>query len=194
MAHHVIYVLGLGDHHTRGQHLAPKYWQLFGVKGHTYLMQWRTKELFAPKLERLLALIDRLAADGSRVSLVGASAGAGAVLVAFAARPDKVAGVVCICGKINHPETVKAWRFKENPAFEASLTELQRVLPQLSRQQRSRIMSLHPFYDGLVPVADTRLPGARELLIPAFGHVFSIFVALVFAAPIFIRLLKRQAI
>lgn len=193
MAHHVIYVLGLGDHRTRGQRLAPKYWQLFGVQGHTFVMKWGDKELFAPKLERLLALIDRLAADGSRVSLVGASAGASAVLVAFAARPDKVASVVCICGKINHPETVSPHRYTENPAFKESLAELQRVLPRLSNRQRSRILSLRPFYDDVVPVADMYIPGAHMRRIPAAGHVVSIVVALIFSAPFFIRFLKRQA-
>src|SRR6266542_6900779 len=100
MVHHVIYVPGLGDHMPHGQQLVPGYWRLFGVQGHYEPMHWNDKMPFAPKLERLIARIDELAPDGP-VSLVGSSAGASAVLVAYGARLDKVAGVECICGKIN---------------------------------------------------------------------------------------------
>jgi dienelactone hydrolase len=193
-AHHVIYVPGLGDHRTKTQRLAPQYWQVFGVKGHCFLMQWRDQEPFASKLERLLSKIDELAADGHKVSLVGASAGASVVLVAYAARLDKVSGVVCICGKINHPETVGPERFLENPAFKDSLARLQEVLPKLGPRDRARILSLHPLYDGTVPVADTIIPGARKGVIPAIGHALGILVALVFVAPVFIRFLRRQAV
>lgn len=188
---HIIYVPGLGDSKPHAQQFIPGYWGLFGVTGYYLPIRW-SSGAFAPKLERLIGKIDELAAKGDRVSLVGTSAGASAVLVAYAARPDKVAGVVCICGKINHPETVEPWRFAENPAFKESLAQLQQVLPALDRAARARIMSIHPWYDDLVPVADTRIPGATEKTIPAIGHVFGIFVALVFCTPIIIKFLKRQ--
>ncbi len=192
MTHHVIYVPGLGDHRTKAQLLAPKYWQVFGVTGHCYVMHWRDKEAFAPKLERLLKMIDQLAANGDKVSLVGTSAGASAVLVAFAARLDKVSGVVCICGKINHPETIHPGRFVQNPAFKESLAKLQEVLPKLDGTARSRIMSIHPLADESVPPADTIIQGAHEKLVPTVGHAISIGVTLIFAAFSMMRFLKHQ--
>jgi pimeloyl-ACP methyl ester carboxylesterase len=194
MTHHVIYVPGLGDHRTRAQRLAPKYWEVFGVKGHCYVMNWRDKEAFAPKLTRLLQLIDELAKGGNKVSLVGTSAGASAVLVAYAARQDKISGVICICGKINHPETIKPSRFIENPAFKESLSELQRALPVLGPEARARIMSIHPLRDDSVPPADTIIPGAREQLVPTAGHAFSIGITLIFGAGLMMRFLKQQAL
>lgn len=194
MPHHIIYIPGLGDHGTRVQRLAPKYWQAFGVKGHCYLMHWNDKEGFAPKLDGLLAFIDQLSKDGDPVSLVGASAGASAALVAYAARAETVAGVICICGKISHPETVEAWRFRENPAFQESLAQLQQALPGLPAENRSRIMSLRPLYDGVVPTADTNIAGASERVMPFVGHAASIGLALVFAAPLMIGFLKRQVV
>lgn len=191
--HHVLYVPGLGDQRPHGQDMVPRLWQIFGVRGHFVQMHWGDKGSFAAKLERLLAKIDELAVDGNRVSLVGVSAGASMVLVAYAARPDKVAGVVCICGKINHPETVEPWRYTENPAFKASLAELQRVLPKLGPRERARIMSIRPLRDGVVPVADTLIPGTAGKVIPSVGHVFSIFWALSLGAYSFIRFLKTQA-
>jgi len=194
MRTHVIYVPGLGDYRTRLQRLAPRYWGLFGVVGRFYLMRWNDKEAFAPKLARLLDLIDKLGADGSRVCLVGTSAGASAVLVAYAARLDKVAGVVCICGKINHPETIRPARFVENPAFKEYLAELQKILPKLGPEARSRIMSIHPMSDMIVPPADTVIPGAHERSVPTAGHAFSIAVTLVFYAYPMMRFLKRLPI
>jgi hypothetical protein len=182
----------LGDHRTRLQLLAPKYWEIFGIKGHCFVMNWRDKEPFAPKLERLLEMIDGLAEDGSKVSLVGTSAGASAVLVAYAARLDKVAGVVCICGKVNHPETIHPARFIENPAFKESLAELQRVLPKLGPRVRSRILSIRPLKDRSVPPEDTIIPGAHARVMPTIGHPFSIAITLTFGAPMLVSFLKRQ--
>ena len=52
--HHVLYVPGLGDAAPHGQELLPRYWQLFGVRGHYVPMQWHSGA-FAPKLQRLIA-------------------------------------------------------------------------------------------------------------------------------------------
>lgn len=194
MSHHVIYVPGLSDHRTKAQRWAPLYWwPFFGVRGHCYFMHWNDKEAFAPKLERLLQMIDSLAQNGDKVSLVGASAGASVVLAAYAARQDKVAGVACISGKINHPETVSPAHFIENPAFQESLAELQRILPKLGQGARARIMSIRPLRDGSVAPADTIIPGAREEIIPTAGHAFSIVMALTFCAYPMLKFLKRQA-
>lgn len=193
MTHHVIYVPGLGDHYARAQPLAPKYWEVFGLKGHYYAMKWRGAEAFAPKLERLLQMIDELSEDGDKVSLVGTSAGASAVLVAYAVRQDKVTGVVCVCGKINHPETISSELFAKNPAFKEALARLQQVLPKLSQDARARIMSMRPLRDKIVPPADTIIPGAYGKLIPTAGHGFSICVALVLGAGMMMGFLKKQA-
>jgi len=191
MKHHVIYVPGLGDHKPRGQQLVPKYWRLFGVYGHYFAMRWNSKEPFAPKLARLLALVDDLSKNGDRVSLVGTSAGASVALLVYATRPNKVNGVVCISGKINNPSATHP-RYRENPALKESLFKLQDALPGLTPSMRKRIMSFHPFQDQEVPPADTIIPGAQERLIPISGHVASIGVALVFYTPALIRFLKRQ--
>jgi pimeloyl-ACP methyl ester carboxylesterase len=188
---HVIYIPGLGDHRSHLQQLAVKFWPIFGVKTSCYLMRWNDKEPFAPKLSRLLAMIDELARSGDKVSLVGTSAGASAVLNAYAARPDKIAGVVCICGKINNPPAHSP-RYIENPAFKESLMELQRVLPKLGPKQRARIMSIRPLADNIVLPADTIIPGAREKLVPTVGHAFSIGATLVFGAAMMMRFLQKQ--
>ena len=99
MAHQVIYVTGLGDDRSYGQITILKSWRLWGLKPHYFPFKWADKEPFEPKFQRLLAKIDDLSTDGNYVSLVGVSAGASAVLNAYAERKN-LTGVVCICGKI----------------------------------------------------------------------------------------------
>ena len=192
MSHHVIYVPGLGDAKSRGQELVTRLWRPFGVRGHYVPMHWAVDEPWEAKLARLLQAIDELSRTGT-VSLVGTSAGASAVLQAFALRKQAVAGVVCICGKINHPETVNPNYYTVNPAFKVALVQLQAVLPGITLADRARILSIHPLRDGIVPPPDTILPGAHERTIFSVGHGFSIFVALTLGAPGFILFLKRQA-
>jgi pimeloyl-ACP methyl ester carboxylesterase len=192
MTHHVIYVPGLGDAKAQGQELVTKLWRPLGVQGHYVPLRWAVDEPWKLKLQHLLDAIDALSKTGT-VSLVGTSAGASAVLQAYALRKDKVAGVVCICGKINHPETVNPRYYTENPAFKDALAQLQAALPGLSAADRDHILSIHPLWDGTVSPADTILPGAHERTLLTVGHPFSIFCALTFGAPGMMRFLKRQA-
>ncbi|HUS26472.1 MAG TPA: hypothetical protein VMY99_03940 [Nevskiaceae bacterium] len=190
--HHIIYVPGLSDSRADGQGLATKAWVLYGVKGHCLRMHWADGEPFAPKLQRLLDTIDELAAAGHTVSLVGASAGASAVLQAFAARKDTVAGVVCICGKIQHPETVRDAVYAENPAFMQAMKRLSTSLHSILPADRARILSIHPRADNSVPPEDTIIEGAVEKTIPTSGHARSIFYALTVGAPTVVGFLKAR--
>lgn len=193
MPHHVIYVPGLGDNNGHGQETLPDRWRKLDVAGHYLPLIWNDKQPFQPKLQRLLDKIDELSADGP-VSLVGTSAGASAVLIACALRPQKVSGVVCLCGKINHPETVRPERYAENPAFREALAQLQKVLPDIHAKYANRILSIHPLYDGVVPIADTYIPGARNKLVPLVGHVFSIAMVLLFGSAMLMRFLKNKVV
>jgi pimeloyl-ACP methyl ester carboxylesterase len=193
MKHHVIYVPGLGDHRSRGQQMVVRWWRVFGVRSYCYVMNWGDKKPLRPKMEGLLRLVDELAQNGDKVSLIGTSAGASAVLIAYAQRPNKISGVVCICGKISHPETIHPLRYKFNPAFKESMSQLQDVLPKLDTQARARILSIHPLADESVPPVDTLLPGAQEKLVPTFGHAFSIGFTLVVKPRMMINFLKKQA-
>ena len=170
----------------------PPQWKKYDVLGHYLPMMWNDKQPFVPKLQRLLDKIDELSADGP-VSLIGASAGASAVLLALTKRPDKVAGVVCMCGKITHPETINPERYVENPAFQDAMTDLRHTLPEITAKYAGRIMSIHPLYDGTVPIRDTILPGAREKTVPLVGHALTIAVLLIFGSGMMLRFLQQQA-
>lgn len=192
MIRQVIYIPGLGDHRVHGQAVAVRTWQLWGVQSQLFQMNWADGEAFAPKLARLLALIDKLAVNGS-VSLVAASAGAGAAINAFAARKNQIEGVVCIAGKIHYPEAIGERLIDKNPAFWESSQQVASSLNSLTAADRQRILSIRGLIDPLVPARDSRLDGAHNRVTWTFGHLITIATQLVFGAPFFLRFLKRQS-
>jgi pimeloyl-ACP methyl ester carboxylesterase len=189
----VIYVPGLGDSDKlTGQRLLVSTWRLWGVKPYVCQMKWGDGEAFAPKFERLLALIDTLAAGGNKVSLVGVSAGAGTTINAFAARKDKVNGVVCICGKVNNPQSIGGRYRSENPAFVKSAEQVQPSLDKLDfKLDRTRVQSRYAIFDGVVTREDSQLAGGVNKTVPGIGHVFTIATQLLFGAPYFLRFLEK---
>jgi pimeloyl-ACP methyl ester carboxylesterase len=176
--HYIVYLPGLGDD-TFGpaQTKLLKLWKVYKLNAHYHYIGWADGEAFAPKLERILAAIDKHA-KGQTVSLVGTSAGASAALNAYAARKDVIHSVVCICGKLRNPQTIVPARFKQNPAFQDSLTLLPSSLATLTSADRKKILSIRPLKDNMVPPADTFIEGARTALVPTAGHGLSILYAL----------------
>jgi hypothetical protein len=187
----IIYVPGLGDAKPSGQQLLIRSWRLWGVRPIFFHVRWGDGEAFAPKLERLLKLIDGETAEGRKVALVGASAGAGAVIHAFARRKATVRGVVCIAGKVNNPDTIGPRYSTGNTAFVDSARQVQFSLDKLDFDaDRKRIQSRYAIFDPVVPQADSEIAGARNRTVPAVGHSVTIASQLLFGAPGFIRFLK----
>lgn len=191
--HYVIYVPGLGDNKVFVQGILVYIWRLYGVRSVTRTMNWLDPEPFEEKLTRLLVEMDEKLAKGYKVSLVGASAGAGAVLNAYAARKEQISGLVSICGKILHPETVSDSTYSRNPAFKESMAMLPNSLEKLGSLQRQRILSIHPKADPSVPVRDTYIDGAAEKTMPVVGHGVGILTALSIYGPHICKFLKQQA-
>lgn len=189
----VIYVPGLGDRYNgRGQHQLTRLWRLYGLRMHYFAVGWDDNEVFDMKLKRLLKLINDLAQNG-KVALVGTSAGASLAVNAYAARNERINGVVLLFGKINNPQTIAASRYRQNPAFRVSLNQLPQSLRRLSSAQKMRILSIKPLADGLVPPGDTVIEGATSKTIPVIGHSAGIILALIFGGLGISRFLKRQS-
>jgi hypothetical protein len=191
--HHVIYVPGILDDIYHVQSLAVATWLLHGAHGHLHEIPWAGNEPWESKFQRLLAEIDRYAGQGHKVSLVGASAAASAILNAYVERREKISGLVYICAKINAPETVSDKTYAENPAFKTSLELLQTNLKQLTPADKAKMLSLYSPGDKYVPHAATVIPGVKERQLPALRHGRAIIYSLTFGAPRMLNILKRQA-
>lgn len=189
--HHVIYVPGILDD-SYLQSTWVRLWRLYGVHGHLHEMPWRGKEAYEPKFQRLLAKIDQYTDHGHKVSLVGASAGASAVINAYIERRDKISSVAYVCAKINAPETVSDRLYAENPAFKTALHLLQDNLPKLTKADKAKMTSFYSPGDGYVPHAATVIPGVREYQLPSLRHGPAVIYALTVGARKLLHSLKSQ--
>lgn len=192
--HIIIYITGLGDRDVSLQKMAIKWWQIFYVKTQLFHVNWTNTEPFSQKLDRLLAVIDEYNEQRYKISLVGTSAGASVAIAAFSRRKNVVSGVVCICGKLRNPQTVRPRYYKQNPAFRDVMNGLENDLAKLTKNDKEKILSIRPLYDQTVLVADTKINGAHRAIIPSFYHVPSIALALTLFSPITIFFLKRKSI
>jgi pimeloyl-ACP methyl ester carboxylesterase len=189
---HVIYIPGLGDHMPDSQRRVVAFWRHWGVEAELFQMDWADDVAWEVKFARLIARIDELTAAGKPVALVGASAGASAVINAYAARKDKIVGVVSICGKINHPEGIGERYRRQNPSFIPSAYQAPQSVEQLDARHRARILCRYAIFDGVVPKHDSQIPGARNRTSPTFLHSITIALQITLGAPSFLRFLKKQ--
>lgn len=176
--HHVIYVPGILDDKYRAQSSLVASWILHGVHGHCHEMPWAGEGAWEPKFQGLLDEIDKHRKQGHLVSLAGASAGASAILNAYAARKDDITGVAYICAKINGPETVEDKTYRENPAFKTALYALQDELKKLTDEDKAKFHSFYSPADTRVPYKATVIPGVAESKLPAMRHGRAILYAI----------------
>lgn len=189
--HHIIYIPGLGDERIAGQQKAVTFWHHYGVTPHVLQMNWANNEPFTKKLQKITDLIDYLAINGNKVSLVGVSAGASATLNAFALRANHVHRVALICGEIRLGARIGANYRRKNPAFVESKDHLHDSIALLHAQSRAKIVSYHPITDMTVPPSHTKLSGATSKIMPAFGHFWGITYGITFGAFGVVRWLKK---
>ena len=191
--HHVIYIPGIGDNKPYYQPQLINFWRFYGIKVHYHPVIWRSQdEDWTSKLNKISKLIDELYQQGFRVSLVGVSAGASAALNAYAADKRKIRGIVYICGKLKHPETISKRYYQRNPAFKSSLAEAQLNIEKLSDEDKSKMLNLRPLYDQTVPVSHTEISGVRRLRMLSVYHVPSIFIAITLYGPLIAKFIRRK--
>lgn len=187
-----IYVPGLGDSNRPGESKLSGLWRrLHGINLNYHPVGWSQGRHFQPKLEDLLAEIDSLHAKHGKITLIGTSAGASAVLNAYARRPDKISSVVVICGKIQNPQGIGPAYRKSNPAFIESMDILAASLDSLTPKQLQNVLSRIPLLDEVVPLKDMRIPGANHKRQFTVLHSVSIVLGLTAFSYPAARFIKR---
>ena len=182
--HSVILIPGLGDD-SKVSELAMKsathHWKDFGLHVVVHAVFWRNNEAFEPKLLRVLALIDDLASAGT-VSLVGVSAGASMAFNAFHERKNSVHRAVNVCGRLRtgkHRLRSLERMAATSIAFKQSVHAFERNEGTLRADERSRLMTIRPFFgDELVPHDTAYLAGAQNRWIYTAEHGLSILLSL----------------
>ncbi len=181
-AHKLIFIPGLGDHVGLINFCMPS-WTKQGYVVSICGLQWRDGKAFKPKLQHVVDQIDAIHHKEARLSLIGMSAGGSATVNALLDRPDKVYGVVNICGRLrdgNH----KGFRSLVNrsvgaPAFSESVKLCESRLANSSKQDRAKIMTLRArFGDELVPSDTSLVTGGYNVSVPVAEHGLTIAIAL----------------
>ncbi|WP_029068148.1 hypothetical protein [Jonesia quinghaiensis] len=177
----VIYVPGLFDR-TRAllalQRAALRLWRPWGARVDFFVVGWADDAEYEDRLDSLIARVDAHRSQGREVVLVGASAGASAVLGAFAHRREDVVGVAVICGKIHRPHIIPGPVLDINEVFEEALEAIDDHVESLTAGDLARVLSLRAVGDAIVPPEDTIIPGAVNRRMTIVGHISGIAWAL----------------
>lgn len=174
---HFIYIPGLGDRLgwlRRLQWHLMRSWRVYGARVELFPVRWSGEQLFAERLDELLARIDELAEEGRSVSLIGSSAGASAAINAFSRRPNAITSVVCICGALQNTKTLPESVQRLNPRFAESADLLPGSVTALGSDAKAHIRTYRPLIDSVVLPRNAMLPGARNRRVMTLGHLFTI--------------------
>lgn len=174
---YIIYVPGLGDRQAPliwAQKQFFRSWRFNRSKVEIFQIAWTGDVAFEKRLGKLIERIDELHERGERISLIGTSAGASAVINAYARRKDKIHGVVCICGALRGADSLPEAAFKLHPRFKESIELVPASLKKLDESDRQSIMTMRPYFDLIVLPKNAMVDGARNRRILSFGHLTSI--------------------
>lgn len=186
---HIIYVPGLGDGYDIWRRIFLWFWRIYGVSVELVPVKWSDREGYDVKASLVNTAIDQ--AKGSRVVLIGESAGGSLVLNLYASRPDDFYKVLTICGKNARPEHVAPRFYQRNPAFKISMHLLGKSIKKLTPSQRRAFISIHPLIDHVVPVNETVIPGCQRRRVWLFGHLPTIAIMLTVGSWYVVRQIRR---
>lgn len=185
----VIIIPGLGDQ-IKLTSFVTRDWKKYSIEPIIYSMDWRDGQGYESKSNAFRKFIKELAKDGSKISIVGCSAGASMALNLLFENPDSIYKVVSVCGRLRQGNqtgfrSLKS-RAKTSPAFAESVTLLESRQEYLNQEQRKRILTIRPLFgDELVPANTAVIDGGKNITIPTMEHSLSIYLALsIFSKPL----------
>ncbi len=195
--HQVIVVPGLGGSSYIFRTTVHS-WMKFGIIPEVFDMNWRDEQTdFNTQIDRLTQRIDQLHRTGARISLIGTSAGGSAVLNAYCAQTEKIHRVVNICGRMIAGQKVfpsLETASRTSTIFHRSVLTCERNVSKLSTKDRSRILTIQPIFDEIVPISTMTIPGSRFMKIWSFEHLLSISLAMTIHAHRVVGFLKFESL
>ncbi len=190
--HTVIYVPGLGDTNISGRQKLLSIWHYKNIAIEACSMNWQVNEPLADKLERLVSRIDTLQSSGQKVSLIGESAGASAVINALKLRPKALNAVILLCGKSQYPDRIGTHLRHKNPRLYESVALSHEYIQAMPTEHKAKVLNLHPVADPVVPVRETKINGVRNAKMPSFGHATSIIFGMTIWSFSIVHFIKGQ--
>jgi predicted alpha/beta hydrolase family esterase len=196
MAHHIIYLPGLGDHANAQVQIKflEKWRKKDNLEPHFVHINWNDNEVFADKLNKVIKLVDELSAQNGTVSIVAASAGCSMAISAYCSRKDKINRVILICGKIRNPGTINSNRKSKNPSLMDAVTASDSLVNELSINDKAKMLTLRPVVDETVTKSDGTIPGVKDKILFSIEHGLSIILAISLYKKIAINFIKSKSV
>ena len=191
--HIVLYVPGLGDHRLKMRQRFLNLWHYKNVTTEIITMQWSIPEAWGAKLDSLTSKINSYHDLGYTVSLIGESAGASAVLQALNTRTESLNAVILLCGKSQYPDRVAQRLYQKNPALKDAMVGSHSAVSFLTEAQRKKVLNLHPLFDPVVPVHETKILGTKDSTMPIVGHILGIGFGMTIWSFKIVRFMRKQA-
>lgn len=189
MVTHILYLPGLNDKYDPLRRFFLRFWLLLGVSATHVPMKWEDRASYQEKLAHLNQAIDD--AKGSRIVLIGESAGGSMVLNAYALRPNDLYKVMTICGKNTKADAVSPYLYQKHSAFKTSMYRAELSVEQLTKSQREAFVSIYPIVDRVVPIEEMFIPDCQQVRLWSFGHSATVLFALSLASWYIVYLAKR---
>ena len=171
-AHRLIIIPGYGDRTGYIHRLTGSWLRRYGVEVEVVTFGWRgDSRSYDQKWQAFIAHLDR----SNPAVVLGISAGASVALRALTEEPQKVLGVVSICGpwtgRYFHADVMHT----QYPTLESSLAPL-----RPTKFPVNRILTFRPLYDETATTKAVSIEGAQNVRMPFAFHAVSIVLALVF--------------
>lgn len=190
--HTVIYVPGLGDTNISNRERMLGIWHYKAIEIIPHTVNWSIAEPWQVKLSGLVNKIDEQLARGNKVSLIGESAGASAVIQALEKREELLHIVILLCGKSQYPDRIGAGLKRKNPALYEAVTGSHAYIQSMSDKAKSKVLNFHPIADPVVPISETKIAGVRNIWIPSFGHAISIVFGMTIWSFKIVQCIRKQ--
>ncbi|RYF29287.1 MAG: hypothetical protein EOO17_02015 [Chloroflexi bacterium] len=191
MKHYIIYLPGLGDHWDAPRRWALKLWRIFGVQTELVPMQWYDGKSYDEKLDRVLSSIDRAAAAGYDISLIGESAGASMASNVAVRRTAQLHRVVTLCGVVYPQADVSPVIYGRSPAFKTSMSNLVNSIQTITSSDSPDFRVITALYDPVVDHRQNILHAKKPIRVWSVGHLTTIALCLTLFSPIVIRQIKK---
>lgn len=177
----VLYINGLGDGSIRAKdRLVQRWWRHTGINFHYAEVDWYDGSSFDDRLAEMAAKTDELITEFGRVAIIGSSAGGSLALNTFFKLRDKNICVINAHGRLRKGDYTNRNSLhhrahldtnKPSQSFYDSVTRVENeVLPNLTKQEKQRILVLSQLTDLVVPTELMSIEAVKEHKSLAFGH------------------------
>lgn len=191
----LIIIPGLGDDARYTKFLTRGWEKKYGIKITVMTFGWNGEsDEFQERLDAIDKKIKEFLQENKNVSLLGISAGGGAVINLYSKNKDKIEKVICVCGRLSDPNIGKMWnhRKKDLGIFIESVRLAEENTGKLDKKELEKFLTIRPVYDDVVPVRTMTLDGAKNKKVKAVQHMISIFLIMTFYSRISAKFINSE--